>query len=142
MVILRLVYEGDLVIPAPSWVSYAPQARILGRRVSWLPTRGADGWRVKAQELEALCQADPTRPRILVLNYPSNPTGTTYRAEELQALADVVRKYRVIVLSDEIRGKLHHEGQHRSIVPMYPEGTIFSGGLSKWCGAGGWRLDL
>ena len=48
----------------------------------------------------------------------------------------------MIVLSDEIYGKVHHEGRHESIVPMYPEGTIFSGGLSKWCGAGGWRLGL
>ena len=52
MFILQLVYEGDLVIPAPSWVSYAPQARILGRRISWLETRAADGWRVTPEALE------------------------------------------------------------------------------------------
>ena len=46
------------------------------------------------------------------------------------------------MLSDEIYGKLHHENEHHSIVPLYPEGTIFSGGLSKWCGAGGWRLGV
>jgi aspartate aminotransferase len=47
-----------------------------------------------------------------------------------------------VLLSDEIYGKLHHEGAHASVVPMYPEGTIFSDGLSKWCGAGGWRLGF
>ena len=57
-------------------------------------------------------------------------------------MAEVARRYRLILLSDEIYGKLHHEGAHRSIAPFYPEGTIFSGGLSKWCGAGGWRLGL
>ncbi len=78
----------------------------------------------------------------MVLNYPSNPTGTTYALTELRTLAEVARKYRVILLSDEIYGKLHHQGEHASVVPLYPEGTIFSGGLSKWCGAGGWRLGL
>jgi aspartate aminotransferase len=92
--------------------------------------------------LDELCKSDPSRPRIVVLNYPSNPTGATYSLEELQAIAEVANKYRVILLSDEIYGKLHHKGDHHSIVPLYPEGTIFSGGLSKWCGAGGWRLGL
>jgi aspartate aminotransferase len=78
----------------------------------------------------------------VVLNYPSNPTGTTYSAQELEDLADVASRNRVVMLSDEIYGKLHHRGEHASIVPLYPEGTIFSGGLSKWCGAGGWRLGL
>ena len=78
----------------------------------------------------------------MILNYPSNPTGGTYSVEELEAIAETARKYRIILLSDEIYGKLHHDGKHRSIVPMYPEGTIFSGGLSKWCGAGGWRLGV
>jgi len=142
MFLLQLVYYGDLVIPTPSWVSYAPQARILGRPVCWLPTTAANGWRLSAAQLDELCRRDPGRPRIVILNYPSNPTGMTYDADELGALAEVARKYRAIVLSDEIYAKLHHDGEHRSMVPMYPEGTIFSGGLSKWCGAGGWRLGV
>ncbi|MFQ5600079.1 MAG: aminotransferase class I/II-fold pyridoxal phosphate-dependent enzyme, partial [Candidatus Krumholzibacteriia bacterium] len=58
----------------------------------------------------------------------------------LQDLARVARKHRVVVLSDEIYGELHHKGQHVSIARFYPEGTIVSAGLSKWCAAGGWRL--
>jgi aspartate aminotransferase len=77
-----------------------------------------------------------------VLNYPSNPTGRTYERPALSALAEVARRHRVLLLSDEIYGKLHHEGAHESIVPHYPEGTILSTGLSKWCGAGGWRLGI
>jgi aspartate aminotransferase len=92
------------------------------------------------EELERLCEHDPTRPRVVVLNYPSNPTGGTYQFQELQALAAVARKYRIMLLSDEIYGELHHQGQHVSIAQLYPEGTIVSAGLSKWCGAGGWRL--
>jgi aspartate aminotransferase len=59
---------------------------------------------------------------------------------QLEALADVASNYRVVLLSDEIYGELHHKGQHVSIAKFYPEGTIVSSGLSKWCGAGGWRL--
>jgi aspartate aminotransferase len=140
MFLLQLVYYGDLVIPTPAWVSYAPQARIVGRQIRSLPTRAADGWRLVPDDLEALCSGDPDRPRIVILNYPSNPTGGTYSVAELEALADVAQRYRVVLLSDEIYGELHHRNQHVSIARFYPEGTIVSSGLSKWCGAGGWRL--
>lgn len=142
MFVLQLVYYGDLVIPTPTWVSYAPQAQIIGRQVRLAPTRFEDGWRLQAEQLDRVCRGDPARPRIVILNYPANPTGGTYSVDELEALAAVARRYRVILLSDEIYGKLHHAGAHHSIVPLYPEGTIFSSGLSKWCGAGGWRLGM
>lgn len=140
MFLLQLVYYGDLVIPTPSWVSYAPQATIIGRQIRWVRTSPDNGWRLLPDELEELCREDPTRPRILILNYPSNPTGATYTREELKGLARVAREYRVVLLSDEIYGEIHHQGRHVSVARYYPEGTIISSGLSKWCGAGGWRL--
>lgn len=140
MFLLQLVYYGDLVIPTPAWVSYAPQARILGRRVEFMPTKQREEWRLSPEGLDAICREDPDRPRIVILNYPSNPTGGSYRLEELKALAKVAAKHRLVLLSDEIYGELHHKGQHVSIARFYPEGTIISSGLSKWCGAGGWRL--
>lgn len=140
MFLLQLVYYGDLVIPTPSWVSYAPQAMIVGRNVRWLNTLEENGWRLTAEELAKYCEKDPHCPRIVILNYPDNPTGDSYDDDELQALAEVARRYKIVLLSDEIYGELHHQGQHRSIAAYYPEGTIVSSGLSKWCGAGGWRL--
>jgi len=140
MFLLQLVYYGDLVVPSPSWVSYAPQAQIIGRQIEWIRTRREDGWRVTPDQLLALGQRDSDRPRIVILNYPSNPTGNTYTVEELKELARAARKLRVVLLSDEIYGELHHKDQHVSIARFYPEGTIISAGLSKWCGAGGWRL--
>jgi aspartate aminotransferase len=140
--LLQLVYYGDLIIPRPSWVSYSPQAIIVGRQVHWVATRQENNWRLMPEDLEAICQPDPERPRIVILNYPANPTGTTYTIERLKKLAEVARKYKVILLADEIYGELHHTGQHVSIARFYPEGTIVSSGLSKWCGAGGWRLGL
>ncbi|MBN1199811.1 MAG: aminotransferase class I/II-fold pyridoxal phosphate-dependent enzyme, partial [Bacteroidales bacterium] len=138
--LLQLVYYGDLIIPTPSWVSYSPQAHIIGRHVRWVPTREDNFWRLSYEDLEKICREDPERPRIVILNYPSNPTGYTYPVERLKLLAQVARKYKVILVSDEIYGMIHHQGQHVSIARFYPEGTIISSGLSKWCGAGGWRL--
>ncbi|MGW8315794.1 MAG: pyridoxal phosphate-dependent aminotransferase [Bacteroidales bacterium] len=138
--ILQLVYYGDLVIPTPSWVSYSPQARIVGRHVYWVPTSPDNYWRMSPDQLEKICRTDPDKPRIAILNYPSNPTGYTYPLDRLKELARVARKYNVILVSDEIYGLLHFRDQHVSVARFYPEGTIISSGLSKWCGAGGWRL--
>ncbi|GIK59385.1 MAG: aminotransferase class I/II-fold pyridoxal phosphate-dependent enzyme [Ignavibacteriota bacterium] len=140
MFLLQFVYYGDILIPTPSWVSYAPQAKIIGRQIVWINKKENHRWRLLPDDLHRICMSDPSRPRLVILNYPSNPTGVTYRKEELEELASVARKFRVIVLSDEIYGELDFSGTHTSIARFYPEGTIISGGLSKWCGAGGWRL--
>lgn len=142
MFLLQLSYYGELVIPAPCWVSYAPQAQLIGRHIVRVPTRRANNLLLMPDELEAICSNDPERPRLLVLNYPANPTGAAYDASTLQALAEVARKYRITVLSDEIYAELNHQGRSHSIAEYYPEGAIISGGLSKWCGAGGWRLGF
>ena len=140
MFLLQFVYYGELVIPTPSWVSYAPQAKIIGRQIAWIKTKEENKWRLLPEELHKICENDHYKPRIVILNYPSNPTGVSYSCEELQELADVARRHRVILLSDEIYGELTFKGNHCSIASYYPEGTIISGGISKWCGAGGWRL--
>ena len=142
MFLLQLVYYGELMVPTPCWVSYTPQARILGRHVSLIHTTYESQWRVTAEQLEQHCkqEEDDFRPRILVLNYPGNPEGCSYDSSALEELAEVARRFQVILLSDEIYGQLHHRGQHVSVARYYPEGTILSSGLSKWCGAGGWRL--
>ena len=142
MFILQLVYDGEILIPMPAWVSYYPQARIIGRNVNTIMTKRKNRWKITAQHIDSICRLDPNRSRLLILNYPSNPTGQTYTADELEEIAEVVSRYHVLVLSDEIYAKMTFTGDHTSIVNFYPEGTIFSGGLSKWCGAGGWRLGL
>lgn len=140
MFLLQLVHDGDLLLPSPSWVSYEPQARILGRPVHWLPTEAARGWKLDPEVLDAFCAAEPGRSRLLVLNTPANPTGAAYEPDELEAIARVARRHRLLLLSDEIYGEVHHRAEHVSIARFYPEATIVSSGLSKWCGAGGWRL--
>ena len=142
MFILQLVYDGEIIIPMPAWVSYLPQARIAGHPVNSIQTTYENGWKITPDQLDTICQLDPTRARLLILNYPSNPTGQTYSKDELKALSEVCRTYKMLVLSDEIYAKTTYDSSHVSMVTLYPEGTIFSGGLSKWCGAGGWRFGL
>lgn len=139
--LLQTVFDGDLVVPSPAWVPYAPQARVLGRAVIPVEGRAETGWMPTPAEIEtALARGADERPRILVLNSPNNPTGLHYRAEDLSEIATVARRHGALVLSDEIYAELHHKGQHASIARWYAEGTILSTGLSKWTGAGGWRL--
>ncbi|HKQ49001.1 MAG TPA: aminotransferase class I/II-fold pyridoxal phosphate-dependent enzyme [Phycisphaerae bacterium] len=142
MFILQIVYYGEILLVPPCWVSYWPQARIVGRRISLIHTTHDAGWKLSAERLHESLEivGDDHRPRLLVLNYPSNPTGQTFTMDELREIAEVCRKFNLIVLSDEIYGQLHFHGEHASIGRYYPEGTIVSSGLSKWCGAGGWRL--
>lgn len=140
MYILQSVVESELVLPSPSWVSYAPQAKILGREITWLPGSLSSDPNLVPAALEQLCAADPLKPRLLILNYPINPTGGSYTADQLEKIAEVARRYKILVLSDEIYSGLHFKNEHVSIARFYTEGTIISNGLSKWCGAGGWRL--
>mgnify|MGYP006273944279 CR=1 FL=1 len=142
MFLVQLVFYGDLVIPTPSWVSYAPQAQILGRPITWLPTRPETGLGVTAEALRAVCANDPMRPRLLILNSPGNPTGTAYTAEALAEIAAVARDHRLLLLSDEIYGGVQFDGRHQSAAQFYRGGTIISDGISKWAGSGGWRLGF
>lgn len=139
--LLQTVFDGDLVVPTPAWVPYAPQARVLGHGVIPVEARAETGWMPTPAEIDAaLGRGADGRPRILVLNSPNNPTGACHRAEDLQQIATIARRHGALVLSDEIYAELHHKGQHVSIARWYAEGTILATGLSKWTGAGGWRL--
>lgn len=141
--LLQLVFEGEVLIPSPSWVSYLPQAKIIGNRIHVLHTEAKNQWRLLPEQINQFCNenANPGHhPYLLILNYPGNPEGITYGIESIKELAATARKNNIYILSDEIYGQLHHQGNHISIAKYYPEGTIVSSGLSKWCGAGGWRL--
>ena len=142
MFILLMVFYGDVILPTPCWVSYAPQAKIIGRNIKLIHTSFENKWRITHKQLDdfLLSEDDQYKPRLLVLNYPSNPDGGIYSSEELKKIAKIAKKHEMIILSDEIYGQLHFKGKHISIARFYPEGTIISSGLSKWCGAGGWRL--
>jgi aspartate aminotransferase len=141
--LLQLVFDGEIIIPSPSWVSYLPQARIIGRTIHVIHTTPENNWRLMPQQIDAFCQSDKNpehKPRLLILNYPGNPDGASYDEKAVREIAEAARRNHIYILSDEIYARLHHTGGHISVARFYPEGTIISSGLSKWCGAGGWRL--
>jgi aspartate aminotransferase len=113
---------------------------MLGKPYSEIATQRDDEWKLRPDALERHCASKPNSPRLLILNYPNNPTGLTYTESELKDLADIARKHQLLILSDEIYGGLHFSGTHISIARFYPQGTILCTGLSKSWGAGGWRL--
>eukprot|EP00672_Neobodo_designis_P021537 CAMPEP_0174852276 /NCGR_PEP_ID=MMETSP1114-20130205/25277_1 /TAXON_ID=312471 /ORGANISM="Neobodo designis, Strain CCAP 1951/1" /LENGTH=446 /DNA_ID=CAMNT_0016086857 /DNA_START=65 /DNA_END=1405 /DNA_ORIENTATION=+ len=132
--------QANVYIPAPAWVSYEPQASIAGHPVVRIAA-SAPTWRITAEQLDQALLAEPTpgAPKMLILNNPGNPDGCADTEDELRAIAAVCRKHNVLVVADEIYGLLHHEGRHVSFPPLYDR-AILATGLSKWCGAGGWRV--
>jgi aspartate aminotransferase len=141
---LLQVLEGDLLLPIPSWVSYAPQAKLAGRNVIGVETDLSDYQRLTPQKLtEALHSArmNGANPRILLVNTPSNPTGSMFSYDDAKAIALWAREMGITLISDEIYAELAHGWrEHISLARFYPEGTIVTGGLSKAFSAGGWRL--
>ena len=138
MFLLHVIFDGEIILPAPSWVSYAPQA-ILGRnKVKILQTKRENNWFPSGKEIEEIILRDKNKNYLLFINSPNNPSGQV--CKNLDEIADVAKKYNLIILSDEIYSDLSFEDNYKSISSFCPEKTIVSSGLSKWCGAGGWRL--
>jgi aspartate aminotransferase len=137
---LQIVLRGRLILPQPSWVSYYPQSLIAGNEIRWLPSSEKKGWSLDLGALERILGEDAALPSILLINFPNNPTSLGMGLDVAVALARLARQYGLLVISDEIYGDLDFDGGHQSFARWYPEGTIVSSGLSKWCGAGGWRL--
>ena len=134
----QMVTEMPLLLPKPSWVSYEPQAKILKKKVNWIDTSKKTNWQLSANALRDYCKNNKYKYQLLILNSPNNPTGTNN--EDLEELSKICKENNIIVISDEIYTELDFNGNYHSISHFYPEGTIISSGLSKWCGAGGWRL--
>jgi aspartate aminotransferase len=140
MFLMHQAFNGDIILPAPSWVSYEPQANISSNKVHWIQTSSDNNWFPTAKELEKKIKTIKNKNIILILNSPNNPSGTT--CNNLKELSLVAKKYKIIILSDEIYTDLKFDKKYESISSYYPEGTCITGGLSKWCGAGGWRLGF
>ena len=141
MLLMHVTFNGDIITPAPSWVSYEPQAEIGTNKVHWLETSRENNWFPTAKELEnILKRLGKSKNKILILNSPNNPSGAI--CDNLKELAKVAKKNNLIILSDEIYTDLSFDNSYKSISKFYPESTFISGGLSKWCGAGGWRLGF
>ena len=136
-----LVSDGDeVLIPDPSYVSYAPGVVFAGGVPVPVETRQEDDFRLKAESLE---KAVTGKTRLLILPYPNNPTGAIMEQSDLEAVAEVVRKHDLLVISDEIYSELVYDG-HRHIAfatvsDMHCR-TITINGFSKAFAMTGWRV--
>lgn len=140
------VLGDEIVLQRPSWVTYAPLARLLGKPITWVETAAEDEFQWDPNGLaEAVDDARQGlgNPDLMVFNNPGNPTGTVHTPQRIQALADVCRKEELVVLSDEIYARTTF--QDSTFMPFagaYPEGTVTLGGLSKDMSLGGWRIGV
>jgi aspartate/methionine/tyrosine aminotransferase len=143
--IFQTIYlmEGPLLVPAPSWVSYGPQASLRGKEVVPIITKRENGYRLEPEDLDRACYMLGQTQKLLILNNPNNPTGSVYRKNEIMELAEICRAHQVVVISDEIYAMIDFtDVPHASMAHHYPEGTILTAGLSKSFAAGGYRLGI
>jgi aspartate aminotransferase len=143
---LLLSLGEEVILPQPSWVTYAPQAHLLGKPILWVPTRLEDDFHLEVDLLRRKMEEDKEdwgNPEVLIVNSPHNPTGTMLPPHKVQALADFAREEQLMVLSDEIYALVAYgQTPHVSVAHYYPEGTVVLGGLSKHLSLGGWRFGV
>lgn len=137
-----LVDNGDeVLIPSPYWVSYPEQVKICGGIPVILETSQETGFKITKEQIQSKCS---NKTKILVLNFPSNPTGSTYNREELMQIAKVAQEKDLIVISDEIYDKIVYSGiKHVSFPELSndaKERTILVNGVSKTYSMTGWRI--
>lgn len=137
-----LINDGDeAIIPAPYWVSYADQVRLMGGNPVIVETTPESGFRITPEQLK---RALSPRTKFFLLNSPCNPTGEVYTRDELQALAEVIADAGIFVISDEIYEKILYDGaMHASIAALNPavkEKTLVVNGVSKAYAMTGWRV--
>ena len=138
MFLLHISFDGEIILPSPSWVSYKPQSIIADNRYHWIDTVAENNWYPTAESIEDLVLKDREKKYLLILNSPNNPTGQV--CKNLKEISEVIKKHQIIVLSDEIYSELTFNENYKSISNYCSDKVIISNGLSKWCGAGGWRL--
>lgn len=137
----RTVLEpGDeVIIPEPAFVSYVPCVQLAGGVPVTIPLKAENAFRLKPEELEA---AVTPKTKVLLLSYPNNPTGAIMEKEDLEALLDIIEKYDLLVISDEIYSELTYNSQHVSIasLPGMQKRCVVINGFSKSYAMTGWRL--
>ena len=129
----------EVLIPQPSYVSYEPCAILAGAKPVIINLKAENQFRLTARELE---EAITDRTKILILPFPNNPTGAIMEKEDLEAIAEVILRHDIFVMSDEIYAELTYKDKHVSIasLPGMRERTILINGFSKAYAMTGWRL--
>ena len=134
--------EGDVLIPSPSWVSYLPQANILNKKSFFIPTYFENHYQIMAEDLEQIAKQSNSEQKILFLNIPNNPTGQSHSKENLFSIANVCRKYNIVIICDEIYALVSFDTLPELLLQHCPERVIITSGMSKVFSAGGYRLGF
>jgi aspartate aminotransferase len=142
--IIATCQEGDeVLIPAPYWLSYPEMVKLAGAAPVVLPTTDQTEFKITPDQLR---EAITPRARLLILNTPSNPTGTVYTPEEIKALGDICVERNILIMRDEIYEHLLYDGAvHKSVAsfsPAHQEHTILVHGFAKAWSMTGWRLGF
>ncbi len=135
-----MVNPGDeVIIPQPCYVSYEPCAILAGAKPVIIDLKAENEFRLTAAELE---EAITDKTKLLILPFPNNPTGAIMEKSDLEAIAEVIRKHDIYVMSDEIYAELTYKGEHVSItsLPGMKERTLLINGFSKAYAMTGWRM--
>lgn len=135
-----MINPGDeVLIPQPSYVSYEPCAILAGATPVIINLKAENEFRLTAEELE---EAITEKTKLLILPFPNNPTGAIMERKDLEAIAEVILKHDIFVMSDEIYAELTYTDKHVSIaeLPGMQERTILINGFSKAYAMTGWRL--
>lgn len=130
--------EDKILVPTPVFSLYWPVANLAGVQYSLVNT-AADNFKLTAEKLETTLKTEPNI-KAIILNYPTNPTGVEYTKEEIKQLAQIIRKYHLYVITDEIYSSLTYGVDHYSIATEIPERALYISGLSKSHAMTGYRL--
>ncbi|MCP1640367.1 aminotransferase [Streptococcus gallinaceus] len=141
--LVAILEPGDTVLlPAPAYPGYEPIVNMVGADIVEIDTTEND-FVLTPDMLEKAIVEQGDKLKAVILNYPANPTGVTYSREQIAAFADILKKYPIFVLLDEVYAELTYTGQpHTSIAEFLPEQTILIQGLSKSHAMTGWRIGL
>ena len=140
LAVRAIVNKSDKVlIPEPSYVSYGPVSTLCLARPVHIRTRPENGFKITPKELDNSCDK---KTKVLILNYPNNPTGASYSKQELKKIARIVSKRNLTVLSDEIYCDLTYDFRHTpfSTLAGMKERTVYLNGFSKAYAMTGWRI--
>ncbi|MCQ4034792.1 pyridoxal phosphate-dependent aminotransferase [Kaistella montana] len=140
-VLASIINDGDeVILPAPYWVSYDEMVKMMGGKSVFIETSIDNNFKMTAEQLE---KAITPKTKALLYSSPCNPSGSYYRYEELEKIANVVAKYpQITIISDEIYEYINYDGKHTSIAefPQVYEQTAVINGMSKAFAMTGWRI--
>jgi aminotransferase len=141
LVLRAIINPGDkILIPVPSYVSYGPVTELAGGIPIYIDT-SKDGFKITPKLLEKHIDK---KVRAVILNYPTNPTGVSYRRKELEEINKVLLKHKILCISDEVYGDLTYDFEHVAFptLPKARENTVYFNGFSKAYAMTGWRVGF